>query len=844
MTARAPSAGAVPRTRSVLFADPTEQDRLLSGDHPEPHRILGAHPVVVEGVAAAVVRAYHPEAVGVECLLGREPAVPMEPVAPGGLFAVLLKGLTPPLDYRLRFHFASGAVWERDDPYRFLPTLGEVDLHLLGEGTHRRLWQRLGAHRRRIAGVEGVAFAVWAPNARRVSVVGDFCRWDGRLFPMRRMGASGVFELFVPGVVSGALYKYEIKTREGALRLKADPYASAMEAPPGTRSRVVSSSYVWGDAEWMRSRQTRSPLAEPMSIYEVHLGSWARLVEEGNRPLTYREIAPRLVEHARRYGFTHLELMPVAEHPFYGSWGYQVTAYYAPTSRYGTPDDFRAFVDTCHQGGLGVILDWVPAHFPKDDFALRRFDGTALYEHEDPRLGEHPDWGTLIFNYGRNEVRNFLIANALYWIEEFHVDALRVDAVASMLYLDYGRKAGEWVPNRFGGRENLEAIDFLQTLNETIQMEHPGCFMVAEESTAWPGVTHPVAEGGLGFTFKWNMGWMNDTLRYFKLDPLFRKDNHNLVTFGILYEWSERFILPLSHDEVVHLKRSLLEKMPGDRWRKFAQLRLLLAYQFTRPGKKLLFMGTELAPHREWDHDTSLDWHLMNEPFRAGLAAFLGELGRLYRALPCLWRLDSSPAGFRWIDCDDNASSVVSYVRTDGEDFLLIVLNFTPVPRPDYRIGAPQPGLYLERLCSDARPFGGSEFETLREVRTEPVPFHRLPQSLVLRLPPLGALVLELSAEDKARAAEERELKAAEIVEADAAAARQAEIQRRLEAIRLIPMNAAMAEKNRRTRGPLGKPEAPPAAPAIAAGGPPASAGPRLIDLGANGASGPQKGRR
>jgi 1,4-alpha-glucan branching enzyme len=666
----------------------------------------------------------------------------MEPIGEGGLFAVFLEGRSLPLRYRLGFEFPSGARWEREDPYRFLPTLGDLDLHLFNEGTHGRLWEVLGAHPKRLDGVEGTAFAVWAPNARRVSVVGDFSNWDGRLFPMRALGSSGVFELFVPGVGPGALYKYEIKTREGALRIKTDPFASSMERPPGTASRVFRSSYPWQDDAWMDSRRRRDHPREPMAIYEVHLGSWARVPEEGDRPLTYREIAPRLAAHAARFGFTHVELLPVMEHPFDGSWGYQVSGYYAPTARYGTPDDFRFFVDTCHRAGIGVILDWVPAHFPKDDFALRRFDGTALYEHEDPRRGEHPDWGTLVFNYGRREVRNFLVANALYWLEEFHVDGLRVDAVASMLYLDYSRGEGQWLPNPYGGRENLEAIGFLQELNEKIAQRCPGCFTVAEESTAWPGVTRPVREGGLGFTFKWNMGWMHDTLRYFQRDPVHRKWHQQDLTFPMLYEYTERFLMPLSHDEVVHGKRSLLEKVPGDPWQKFANLRLLLAYQYTRPGKKLLFMGTELAPHREWDHRTSLDWHLAEDPARRGLARFLEELGRLYRSSGCFFRRDHEPEGFSWISCDDRDHSVLAYARWDGEDHRVVVLNFTPVPREEYRIGVPRPGRYVECFNSDGTAYGGSGFPTEREVGTETVPWHGQGQSVRLRLPPLAAIVL------------------------------------------------------------------------------------------------------
>jgi 1,4-alpha-glucan branching enzyme len=515
-----------------------------------------------------------------------------------------------------------------------------------------------------------------------------------------------------------------------------------MEPPPGTAARIVRSSYSWNDDAWVAARRERDPTREPIAIYEVHLGSWARVPEDGHRPLTYREIAPRLAAHVKRMGFTHLELMPIMEHPFTGSWGYQVSGYYAPTARFGSPDDFRFFVDHCHQEGIGVILDWVPAHFPKDDFALARFDGTALYEHEDPRRGEHPDWGTLIFNYGRNEVSNFLLANALYWLEEFHVDGLRVDAVASMLYLDYSRAPGQWVPNPYGGRENLHAIDFLRRLNTTIAASHPGCITVAEESTAWPGVTTPAAHGGLGFTFKWNMGWMHDTLEYFRREPVHRKFHQHQLTFAMLYEHTERFVMPLSHDEVVHGKGALLDKMPGDLWQKFANLRLLFTYQFTRPGKKLLFMGSELAPPTEWDHDVSLDWHLADDPLRAGLLVFFEELGKLYRESACLSRGDPDPEGFVWIDTLDHENSVLSYLRRHGPDELLVVLNLTPVPREHYRLGAPREGRWLRRFSSDDPRFGGSACVTSPAVSTEPAPAHGHPQSLVLTLPPLGALAL------------------------------------------------------------------------------------------------------
>jgi 1,4-alpha-glucan branching enzyme len=707
-----------------------------------PHSLLGAHPAELYGTRGTIVRAFHPDAAGCELLRPDVPPVGMLPLGEG-VFGVFVPGVEAPLAYRLRFHFDAAGTWERDDPYRFLPTLGEIDLHLIGEGTHRRLWQVLGSQPRTIDGTAGSAFAVWAPNAASVSLVGDFNRWDGRLFPMRSLGSSGVWELFVPGVGPGALYKYELRTREGELRTKADPLGREMELPPATASRVTASTYAWGDQQWMQTRVTKDLTREPMSVYEVHLGSWARVPEEGNRWLTYRELVPRLVNHAKVLGFTHLELMPVAEHAFYPSWGYQVTGYFAPTSRYGTPDDFRHFVDYCHQAGIGVIVDWVPAHFPKDDFSLRRFDGTPLYEHEDPRRGEHPDWGTLIFNYGRNEVRNFLVANAIYWLEEFHIDGLRVDAVASMLYLDYSRKEGEWMPNPYGGRENVEAIDFLRAFNSTIHEEVPGAFTIAEESTAWGGVTRPPSEGGLGFTFKWNMGWMHDTLNFFTKEPVHRKHHIDQLTFSMLYEYTERFINSISHDEVVHGKGALVEKMPGDFWQKLANVRLLFAYQYTRPGKQLIFMGTEFAQHHEWNVDVSLDWHIADHPQRQELQRFLGELARYYVQTPALWRSDPDSFGFEWIDCSDKDNTVLSYMRRDVDKFVIVVLNFTPVPRVGYRIGVPRSGRYVERLSSDDQRFGGSDFETKAVVDADPIAAHGREWSLALNVPPLGALILE-----------------------------------------------------------------------------------------------------
>ena len=731
------------RTHPTDAASAVEFGRLARGDHSDPHQLLGAH----ETDDGVVIRVLRPDARRAEVILDDGRTVPAERSEHEAVLTALVPGRTLPLRYRIRLFLSDDAVVEVEDPYRFLPSVGEMDQYLFAEGTHWRLWGCLGAHPRTLDGVDGVAFAVWAPNARRVSVVGDFCGWDGRLYPMRQLGISGVFELFVPGVRPGALYKYEIKTRSGMLRLKTDPLAFAMEAPPGTASRVVASEHQWGDAAWMAARATRDPVREPLAVYELHLGSWMRVPEEGNRPLSYREIAPRLVAHVKRLGFTHVELLPVMEHPFTGSWGYQVSGYYAPTARHGAPDDFRYFVDYCHQHDVGVILDWVPAHFPRDDFALRRFDGTALYEHADPRRGEHPDWGTLIFHYARHEVRAFLLSNALYWLQEFHVDGLRVDAVASMLYLDYSRKEGEWVPNPYGGREDLDAIAFLRALNDAVREDAPGCITVAEESTAWPGVTRPTAVGGLGFTFKWNMGWMHDTLAYFVRNPVHRRHHQDQLTFAMLYEHSERFVMPLSHDEVVHGKGSLLAKMPGDPWQRFANLRLLYTYMYTRPGKQLLFMGSELAPLSEWNHDASLDWHLVQDPLRAGLARFFEDLGRLYREAPALWRSDPDPEGFAWIDCADRENSVVAYLRRTGDELLIVVLNFTPVPREHYRVGTPVPGRHVCRFSSDDPRYGGSQFEALDVIDAEPTPFHGHQQSLVLRLPPLAALVLTPTSE-------------------------------------------------------------------------------------------------
>src|ERR1044072_3501421 len=621
---------------------------------------------------------------------------------------------------------------------------GDIDLHLFGEGRHELICEKLGAHLTTRAGRRGVAFAVWAPNANRVSAVGNFNGWDGKRHPMRRLGTSGIWECFVPDLKPGELYKYEIQSG-GHTFLKADPYAAMMEAPPDTSSVGFESNYKFRDRAWMAKRWKRQAWREPLSIYEVHLGSWRRVAEENNRPLTYREMAPLLTAYMIEAGFTHVEFLPVKEHPYGPSWGYQVSAYFAPSARYGTPDDFRFLVDHLHRAGVGVIMDWVPAHFPKDAFALGRFDGTALYEHDDPRKGEHPDWGTYIFNYGRHEVRNFLIANALFWLREFHLDGLRVDAVASMLYLDYSRKEGEWIPNEFGGRENLEAIAFMKELNEATHRECPGALMIAEESTAWPQVSHPVYAGGLGFDFKWNMGWMHDTLKYFQTDPLFRGGNHNALTFGLLYAWSENFILPFSHDEVVHMKGALVNKMPGDEWQKFANLRALYGYMWAHPGKKLLFMGGEFGQWREWTETESLDWHLLESPVHKGVQSLIQDLNRLYAKHAELWESDSDASGFQWIEVDNAAENVLSFRRIAPETGkeVICVSNFSPIVREGHRIGLPRKGIYKQLINTDDEKYCGGGFGTVKSIKAEKTPWHGLDYSAEITLPPLGTMWFE-----------------------------------------------------------------------------------------------------
>jgi 1,4-alpha-glucan branching enzyme len=720
-----------------------ELDAVVRREHSNPHAILGPH----EAEGGVTVRAYRPGAASVKVRLeddGR--AQQLEAVHPGGVFEGLIEGAELPLRYRLEVNYGPGGTFTIDDPYAYSPTLGELDLHLIGEGRHEELYERLGSHVRTHEGTHGTAFAVWAPAARAVSVVGDFNSWDGRLHAMRSLGANGIWEIFLPDVGDGACYKYEVLTADGELTLKADPYAQKTEVPPKTASIVFEPHYQWSsdETQWLARRREDTPLFDPISIYEVHLGSWRLNTLDGNRSLTYTELADELAAYVQDMGFTHIELLPVMAHPFSGSWGYQVTGYFAPTPRYGDPDELRQFIDRMHEHGIGVLFDWVPAHFPRDAFALARFDGSALYEHADPRRGAHPDWGTLVFNYGRHEVRNFLISNALFWLREYHVDGIRVDAVASMLYLDYSRREGEWVPNQFGGREDLDAVAFLKELNEVLYGREPGIITAAEESTSWPGVSRPTYLGGLGFGFKWNMGWMHDTLEYFQQDPIYRRFHHHELTFSLLYAFSENFILPLSHDEVVHGKGSLYTKMAGDRWQKLANLRTLYAYMWAHPGKKLLFMGCEFAQEREWSHERSLDWHLLERPENAGMQSLVRDLNRLYREEPALYELDSDPAGFWWIEPNDADRNVLAFARAsrDRERVLVFVANLSPVPREHYRLGLPRAGRWREAINTDSTFYGGSDLGNLGGVEAEPIPWNGQPVSAEVTLPPLAGVWL------------------------------------------------------------------------------------------------------
>jgi len=731
-----------------MILTPAELHSLVELIHQSPHTLLGMHPLG-DG-SGLVVRAFLPDAAQVEIQPVHEknrPKFELKRVHETGLFEGVTRTANKVYAYDLVITTHQGHPRRTRDAFSFLPTLGESDLFLFGKGDERRIYEKLGAQLRTIDGVPGVSFAVWAPNAQRLSVVGDFNHWDGRFHPMRLLGASGVWEIFVPGVGEGAHYKFEIRDAHGKISLKTDPYGFFFEVAPKNAAIVWNNEkFEWTDDVWMtRRRESRdAELRSPVSIYEVHPGSWRK--KGIGESFSYRELAAPLVEYVLRMGFTHVELLPPAEHAFYPSWGYQVTGFYAPTSRFGTPDDFQFLVNALHESGIGLIIDWVPAHFPRDDWALARFDGTALYEHEDPRKGAHQDWGTLIFNYGRHEVNNFLVANALFWCHRFHVDGLRVDAVASMLYLDYSRKPGEWIPNQFGGRENIEAIEFLKKFNHIAHTEFPGLMTIAEESTAWPLVTRPPYLGGLGFSFKWNMGWMHDTLGYFSREPIHRKYHQNDLTFAMLYHHHENFILPLSHDEVVHGKGSLIGRMPGDDWQKFANLRALLAYQWLFPGKKLLFMGGEFGQRAEWNENSQLDWWLLDAgPYHRGLQQFVADLNKLYLAAPGLWQSDYDPGGFYWIDCTDRDNSVLSFVRqaADGSNQLAVILNLTPVLREKYRVGLPRAGKWREILNSDAAVYGGSNQGNLGGVSAEKIPCHSQSCSAEFRLPPLGVLVLQ-----------------------------------------------------------------------------------------------------
>ena len=722
--------------------------RVIHTDHHDPFVVLGPHPLQHNGAPAVAIRAFLPDAVEAFVVpitgKGEKNEYPMVKVHEHGFFEVIVPGVSGVFPYQLRKTLPDGTSETFHDSYSFMPTLTDFDIYLFNAGDHHRIYDKLGAHYAEVNGIGGVQFAVWAPGARSVSVIGNFNGWDRRKHAMRVLGSSGIWEIFVPGLMEKEIYKFQIKTQSGFVTDKADPYGSEMELRPRTASKVnFLRDFTWRDDNWLEERRKGDQASKAMAIYEVHLGSWQR--GEHGRWLTYREIANRLVDYVTKVGYTHVEFMPVMEHPFDASWGYQVTGYFAPTSRFGSPADFMYLVDTCHRNGIGVLLDWVPAHFPRDSYALAEFDGTHLYEHADPRKGVHQDWGTLIFNYGRHEVRNFLISNALFWIEKYHIDGLRIDAVASMLYLDYSRKEGEWIPNQFGGRENLEAVSFIKHMNSVIHQYYPGVLTIAEESTAWPGVTTSLENGGLGFDLKWNMGWMHDMLEYFTKDPVYRSHHHRNLTFALLYAFTERFLLPLSHDEVVHGKASLLSKMPGDSWQKFANLRLLFGLMFGFPGKKLVFMGGDIGQWDEWDHDAPVDWHLLEYEPHQGINRWMQDLTRLYRTEPSLHEVDFHYSGFDWIDFQDSASSVISFERKakDERESVTMVFNFTPVPRFGYRIGVREGGTYREVLNSDSSVYGGSNVGNLGEVYAESWPHHGRYYSLSLTLPPLGVLFLK-----------------------------------------------------------------------------------------------------
>lgn len=717
---------------------------IVNGEHSDPHTVLGMHEMEEDGRKAVVVRAFLPHAAGITVIdyANKRKKYPMERLHADGFFEVTIADREEWFRYQLEYTDADGNTWRSYDPYSFSPTLSEFDRHLFGAGTHYEIYEKMGGRLMTHEGARGAAFSVWAPNAKAVSVIGDFNNWDARRSPMRRLGESGIWELFLPAAAEGDKYKFHVTQCDGRVVDKTDPYGVYAEVRPNNASVLYPlKRYKWKDRRWMTARRKYDFRTAPMNIYEVHLGSWKRA--EGDRFLTYTELAEQLIPYVKEMGYTHIEMLPVEEHPFDGSWGYQVTGYYAPTSRYGSPDEFKQFVDACHQNGISVILDWVPAHFPKDDFALARFDGTALYEHQDPRLGEHIQWGTYIFNYGRKEVANFLLANALYWMDIFHIDGLRVDAVASLLRLDFCKEEGQWLPNVYGGSENLEAIEFLKHMNSVIAEREPGALMIAEDSTAWPGVTKKVDEGGLGFSLKWNMGWMNDFLSYIKLDPIYRKYHQNKLTFGMAYHYAENFVLVLSHDEVVHTKSSMIGKMPGDVWQSFANLRLSYGFMMGHPGKKLLFMGGEFAQYSEWSEARSLDWHLLQYADHQEMQAYVKELNHLYTEEPAFWAEDFDPNGFQWIECDDAESSIVSFVRRSEEKELVFLCNFTPVVHRGFSLGVPQEGVYHERLNSDAARFGGSDVINAVPLQSKAEPAGRCPFRVELDVPPLGMVILE-----------------------------------------------------------------------------------------------------
>jgi 1,4-alpha-glucan branching enzyme len=719
---------------------PHNLNLILSAKHHDPFAYLGLHQLNKQ----FVFRAFLPYAEKVS-IKTKTKWVELERINSDGLYEWHGK-TAPEIPCLLNVQYPNQQSIEIHDTYSFWPTLSDDELYLFGEGRLNEAYKAFGAHLMTHQGVAGTRFAVWAPNAERVSVIGNFNQWDGRVNPMRVRGGTGVWELFIPDLTENELYKFEIRNRNtGAIMVKTDPFAREFEMRPGTAAKVSNSDkHIWKDENWLTQRGNQDWLHAPFNCYEVHLGSWKRNAQ--GKFLNYRELALQLVPYVVDMGYTHIELLPITEHPLNESWGYQTTGYFASTNRFGTPDDLRFFIDACHQANIGVILDWVPGHFPKDDWALARFDGTALYEHEDPRLGEHQDWGTYIFNYGRNEVRNFLISNAYFWLKEFHIDGLRVDAVASMLYLDYSRKAGEWLPNKFGGRENLEVIEFIKQLNVLVHQEFPGALTIAEESTAWPAVSRPVHIGGLGFSMKWNMGWMNDTLSYMQNDPIHRRYHHDKLTFGQLYAYTENFVLPFSHDEVVHGKKSLLDKMPGDAWQKFANMRLLLTFQMTHPGKKINFMGNEFAQGREWNVNESLDWNLLDNSFQKGVQLATQDLNNLYRTHPALYDLDFESLGFEWIDCHDHDQSIISYIRrARNGSFVIIVLNFTPVLRKGYRIGVPQAGHYREVFNSDADCYGGSNQGNGAGLNSENLPWMNQGHSLLMTIPPLSGVILEVN---------------------------------------------------------------------------------------------------